>query len=36
MITKTEQEIMENWKSDQMMVSVTCVAFNHEKYIHTT
>lgn len=36
MISKTELEIMQNWKSKQMMVSVTCVAFNHEKYIQTT
>ena len=36
MINKTEQEIMQNWESDKMMVSITCVAFNHEDYIHTT
>ena len=35
MINKTEQEIMKNWQGD-MMVSITCVAFNHEKYIETT
>ncbi len=35
-IKKTEQEIMKNWETDEMMVSITCVAFNHEDYIHTT
>jgi len=36
MINKTEQEIMENWQTNEMMVSITCVAFNHEDYINTT
>lgn len=36
MINKTEQEIMENWQTDEMVVSITCVAFNHEEYINTT
>lgn len=36
MINKSEQEIMQNWKTDEMMVSITCVAFNHEDYINTT
>lgn len=36
MINKTEKEIMQNWESDEMMVSITCVAFNHEDYMHTT
>lgn len=36
MIDKTEQQIMQNWKTDEMMVSITCVAFNHEAYIRTT
>lgn len=36
MINKTEQDIMQNWQSDEMMVSITCVAFNHEDYMHTT
>jgi glycosyltransferase involved in cell wall biosynthesis len=30
MINKTEQQIMQNWKSNEMVVSITCVAFNHE------
>ena len=34
-INKTEQEIMKNWQGE-MMVSITCVAFNHEEFIHTT
>ncbi len=36
MINKTEQEIMQNWQGDEMMVSITCVAFNHEDYMNTT
>ena len=36
MINKTEQEIMQHWQGDDMMVSITCVAFNHEDYMHTT
>ncbi len=36
MINKTEQDIMQNWQGDDMMVSITCVAFNHEDYMHTT
>ena len=34
MINKTEQEIMKNWENEnQIMVSITCVAYNHEQYI---
>lgn len=34
MINKTEQEIIERWdKNIPLMVSITCVAFNHEYYI---
>ena len=36
MISKTEQEIMQNWQGDEMMVSITSVAFNHEDYMNTT
>lgn len=36
MFNKTEQEIMKNWEGDQMMVSITCVAFNHENFINIT
>lgn len=35
MINKSEQEIMKNWGGD-MMVSITCVAFNHESFIEET
>jgi len=30
MINKSEKEISKNWKEDQIKVSITCVAFNHE------
>jgi len=30
MIKKTEQEIMKNWQGNEIKVSVTCIAFNHE------
>jgi len=30
MINKTEKEISQNWKGDDIKVSITCVAFNHE------
>lgn len=30
MMIKTEQQIMQNWQTREMMVSITCVAFNHE------
>ena len=34
MINKTEQEVMSTWEqSDTPLVSITCVAFNHETYI---
>lgn len=34
MITKTENEIMKNWsKFDSLMVSIRCIAYNHEAYI---
>ncbi len=37
MINKTEQEIIKNWnKNLPLMVSITCVAFNHENYIEQT
>lgn len=36
MIKRTEKEIMQNWKGDQIKVSVTCVAFNHEYCISET
>ena len=36
MINKTEQQIMQYWNSDEIMVSITCVAFNHKNYMHTT
>ena len=36
MINKTEQQIMQNWHGDEMIVSITCVAFNHENYMNTT
>ncbi len=36
MIKKTEEEIKKSWRTEKMMVSITCVAFNHEDYINTT
>ena len=36
MIEKTEQQIMENWQTEEMIVSIACVAFNHEEYLHAT
>jgi len=30
MINKTEKEITQNWEGNEIKVSVTCVAFNHE------
>lgn len=33
MINKTEKEIMQNWQGNQVLVSITCVAFNHEHFI---
>lgn len=34
MIKKTEKEIMQGWEDTEMVVSITCVAFNHEYCIH--
>lgn len=36
MIKRTEKEIMQQWQGDEIMVSVTCVAFNHEYCIAET
>ncbi len=37
MIDKTEEQIMQNWKkSVYPMVTITCVVFNHEKFIEET
>lgn len=36
MINKSQKEIMATWKSAEMTVSITCVAFNHEQYIEET
>ena len=37
MIEKTEEEIMQNWeKSTHPVVTITCVVFNHEKFIEDT
>jgi len=36
MINKTEKEIMQNWQDQEMVVSITCVTFNHENYLHDT
>lgn len=33
MINITEQEIMKNWKSNEIVVSINTLAYNHEKYI---
>lgn len=33
MIEKSEQAIMQNWLSNQPLVSICCVSFNHEPYI---
>ena len=33
MINLTEQEIMKNWKSNEIVVSINTLAYNHEKYI---
>lgn len=30
---RTEQEIMENWKGTKPVVSICCLAYNHEPYI---
>jgi len=31
---RTEKEIMQTWNpADKTLVSVTCITFNHEKYI---
>jgi len=37
MINKTENKVMENWKSssDKPLVSMCCITFNHEKFIST-
>ncbi len=35
MINKTEQEIMKNWQGYEIMVSITCIVFNHEDYMNT-
>ena len=37
MIDKTEEQIMQNWeKSVNPVVTITCVVFNHEKFIEET
>ena len=38
MIEKTEKEIIEDWKSsyDKPLVSMCCIAYNHEKFIAQT
>ena len=37
MIDKTQAEVMQNWdKSSTPVVSITCVVFNHDKYIEDT
>ena len=33
MIEKSELEIMKDWKSEKIVVSVVCTTYNHEKYI---
>ena len=33
MINKTEKKIMQNWQGSQMVVSILCVAFNHEDFV---
>lgn len=37
MITKTEKEIMKNWKANQKpVVSICAIAYNHEKFIEAS
>ncbi len=37
MIDKTEEQVMQNWgKSINPIVSITCVVFNHEKFMEDT
>jgi len=37
MIGKTEEQVMENWeKTTNPVVTITCVVFNHEKFIEDT
>ena len=33
MISKTEEEIMRNWDQNKPLVTIRCLAYNHEKYI---
>lgn len=33
MINRTEEEIMKNWKNNDIVVSINTLAYNHEKYI---
>ena len=33
MINLTEEQIMKNWKSNEIVVSINTLAYNHEKYI---
>ncbi|MEY8765811.1 MULTISPECIES: glycosyltransferase family 2 protein [Francisella] len=33
MFYKTESEVTKRWKDDKVLLSIICVAYNHEKYI---
>ena len=33
MLNLTEQDIMRDWKNNEIVVSINTLAYNHEKYI---